>query len=204
MPKSDLPFGSEFSPSQIDLAHVLEIAHELGGNGKAFEAKIKEIYFTRNKTSDRNRRKLANNTKLGMVAYGIINRDADLTEFGLELYHVRHDEEVLYEMLAHHILVYLNGMNLVQCVQDMQAAGERVTLVALREWLSERGIHFPRGGKHPSIMRLWLQKAGVFVSGWRVDETRLRAILGIGEQEIEALLRFTPEQRAYLKTLANW
>lgn len=28
MAKSDLPFGSEFSPSQIDLVQVLELAHK--------------------------------------------------------------------------------------------------------------------------------------------------------------------------------
>ena len=34
--KSDLPFGSEFSPSQIRLPHLLELAHTLGGDWKAF------------------------------------------------------------------------------------------------------------------------------------------------------------------------
>ena len=26
--------------------------------------------------------------------------------------------------------------------------------------IGERGVHFPRGGKHPSMMRLWLEKPG--------------------------------------------
>jgi len=55
-------------------------------------------------------------------------------------------------------------MTLVQCVQDMHAGGEIVDLVKLREWMAERGIHLPRGGKHPSMMRLWLEKAGVFAA----------------------------------------
>ena len=85
----------------------------------------------------------------------------------------------------------------------MHAAGERVTLVKLRQWLEERGIHFPRGGKHPSIMRLWLEKAGVFVQGWRVDEARLRQIMGTGLKELDALAVLTPEQRCFLKALVN-
>lgn len=71
----------------------------------------------------------------------------------------------LYKALAKHILLNLYGITLVQCIQDMQTSGETVTLVKLREWLEERGVHFPRGGKHPSMMRLWLEKADIFTEG---------------------------------------
>ena len=79
MKKSDLPFGSEFSPSQIELPTVLEFANTHGGDWHAFEQAVRDAYFERHPTSDYNRGKLANNTKLGMVAYGIINREASLT-----------------------------------------------------------------------------------------------------------------------------
>ena len=32
MIKSDLPFGSEFSPSQIEMTKLLEFAKEVGGD----------------------------------------------------------------------------------------------------------------------------------------------------------------------------
>src|SRR5438309_1646565 len=67
------------------------------------------------------------------------------------------------------------------------AAGQDADLIKLREWLEERGIHFPRGGKHPSMMRLWLEKAGVFTSGWRVSEARLRELIGTATAEFDAL-----------------
>ncbi len=203
MKRSDLPFGSEFSPSQISLHRVLEMASEHGGDWRAFESAVRREYFESHKTSDYNRGKLANNTKLGMIAYGLIDRDANLTELGRSLHAIRENQEALYKELARHILLNLHGMNLVQCVLDMQAAGETVDLVHLRRWLDERGIHFPRGGKHPSMMRLWLEKAGVFSSGWSVNETRLREVLGASTEEVEILAKLTPEQRAYLKTLAN-
>ncbi len=38
--KSDLPFGSEFSPSQIDLGVVLEFAKIHDGDWRAFEASL--------------------------------------------------------------------------------------------------------------------------------------------------------------------
>lgn len=201
--KSDLPFGSEFSPSQISLKRVLEIAKAHDGDWKALESSIYEEYFTSNKTSEYNKRKLANNTKLGMQAYGILDQAGNLTEFGNRLLSLTDNHEVLYAELARHILLNLHGFTLVQCVLDIQVSGEKVDLILLRTWLEDRGIHFPRGGKHPSIMRLWLQKAGVFKSGWQVDEEILKQLTGMDGAELDVLAGFSPEQKAYLKTLAN-
>ena len=50
---------------------------------------------------------------------------------------------------------------------------------------------------------MWLEKSGIFVSGYRVDQTRLNQILGLDVEEFEALATFTPEQRAYLKAIVN-
>lgn len=138
-----------------------------------------------------------------MIAYGIIDREANLTRLGLDLYAIRTDEAALHSMLATYILRNLHGTTLVQCVQDMQAGGEAVDLLKLRTWLDDRGIHFPRGGKHPSIMRLWLEKAGVFVSGWHVNEQRFHELTGVGLAELEVLAGLSSAQRAYIKTLAN-
>lgn len=203
MKKSDLPFGSEFSPSQIDLKSVLEFAAEHAGDYKAFENRIRERYFADYDTTERNKAKLANNCKLGLIAYGIIDRDVRLTSFGQELHRIRHKPQQLCAKLARHILLELHGLTLVQCIADMQAAGETVTLTSLRTWLQERGIHCPPGGKHPSIMRLWLEKGGVFKQKWQIDERTLNSLLGTSLEEIEVIGQFSPEQKAYLRTLAN-
>lgn len=203
MPKSDIPFGSEFSPSQIDLPHVLELAAEHGGDWRAFEAAVRADYFESHPTRESNKKRLANNTKLGMIAYGLIDRNANFTDLGRKLYEVRTNKQKLYEELARHILLNLHGITLIQCIQDIQAGGETITLLKLREWLKDRGIITPRGMKHASIMRLWLEKAGVFSSGWRVNETRLQNILGLSSEEIEVLSMLSQEQKAFLKTIAN-
>ena len=204
MAKSDLPFGSEFSPAQIDLPVLLELADEHAADWNAFEIAVRDRYFVTNKTSDYNKRKLANNTKLSMRAYGLIGeKDATLTEIGQALYDIRGDDASLYEAFARHILKNRQGMNLVQCVLDMWAAGENIDLNKLRSWLKERGINVPRGGKHMSTMRLWLEKAGIFVSGYRVNQGRLNEILDLTVEEFEVLATLSTEQRAYLKALAN-
>ena len=204
MPLSDLPFGSEFSPAKVALPVLLELAFEHGVDWKAFETAVHDRYFAGHKTSDYNRNKLANNTKLSLRAYGLIGADdATLTEAGRALYSLRHDEGALYRTFAQHVLKNRQGMNFVQCILDMQAAGENITLITLRRALEERDITVPRGSKHMSTLRLWLEKAGVFVSKYRVDQSLLNEILGVSIEEFEALATFTPEQRAYLKTLAN-
>ena len=201
--KSDLPFGSEFSPSQIELVRALELANQYGGDWHAFEAAVRETWFEENETTEYNRQKLANNTKLGMIAYRIIDRNATLTEFGRELFALRQNEDRLYQRLAKHILLHLHGMTLIRCIQDMEVAGEKVTLTALREALAERGVHFPSAGMHASKMRLWLEKAGVFVGQWRIDEGRVEEIVGLDTEEFSVLGQFTPPQRAFLRALAN-
>ena len=204
MARSDLPFGSEFSPAQIDLLILLKLADDHQADWKGFEGAVRDRYFAGRDTSDYIKSKLANNTKLSMRAYGLIaERDTTLTRTGHALLDLRHDEPALYETFARHILKHCHGMNFVQCVLDMQAAGEDVDLNRLRRWLVERGINVPRGAKHMSTLRLWLEKAGVFVSGYRVDRDRLNEIMGLDLEEFETLASFTPEQRAYLKTLAN-
>ena len=208
--KSDLPFGSEFSPSQIDLRRLLEIAHEHDGSPQAFEAAVLATYFASHAKGKSgpdatyNRGKLANNCKLGMIAYGVIDRQARLTEFGRRLYDRRSKELELYAEMARHILLNLNGMTMVQCIQDMTVAGEEVNLTTLRDGLAARGIKFPPGGKHPSMMRLWLEKAGVFIGArWHVDDIALQRVLGTDPSDFETLAQFTPQQRAFLRALAN-
>lgn len=205
MQKSDLPFGSEFSPSQINLRRVLELAEEYGGNWRAFEKAVQTDYFDKQNAaaSDDNRAKLANNTKLGMQAYGLLDDDARLTEFGREMFARRGKDKDLYKHLAQHILLNLHGSTLLQCIQDMQRAGDEVTLISLREILEARGVHVPRGGRHLSTMRLWLEKAGVFDGGWRINEAKLEEVRGLSSEEMEILAKLNVGQRYFLRTYIN-
>lgn len=205
MQKSDLPFGSEFSPSQIELPALLELAMTYAGDVKALQAAIQARFFsTHGAGNAKNQATLAMNCRLGMKAYGLLNDNANLTDFGRELYSIKDDESKLYQALARHILLNLKGMALVQCIRDMTAAGEIVNLTTLRSGLAERGVHYPPGGKHPSMMRLWLAKAGVFVGErWQINELRLTAVLGANPDDYGVLSHFTKEQRAFLLALAN-
>ncbi len=205
MVKSDLPFGSEFSPQQVDLRLLLEYAHECGPDWRRFEDKVRETYFdSHGKTDDDNRAKLANNTKLSMRAYGIIGpEDSTLTPFGRSLFELRNEEDRLHLELARHILLELKGLVLLQCVRDMKLAGAQPHLNEIRKWLAERGVHFPSGGKHPSIMKRWLMKAGVVGERWEIHDEVLDRLLGYSQDEVDEIAMLSDAQKAFLKALAN-
>ena len=204
MPKSDLPFGSDFSPTSRDLVFLLELADKCGEDWHKFERGVRTEYTESKNTSNSNKDKLANNTKLGMRAYGLIGSDdATLTDLGQRLLSLRDEPKRMYEEFARDILVNRKGLTLVQCIRDMTAAGEEITGVTIRRELEERGVYVPVNSRNHFTMRLWLAKAGVFANDFRLNESRLEEILGTAIESVEALAQLTPEQRAYLRTIAS-
>jgi hypothetical protein len=203
--KSDLPFGSEFSPSQVNLPELLELARTHSGNTVAIQSAIQSKFFAQHGGGNaKNQKTLAMNCRLGMKAYGVIDEAGNLTDLGRQLYLIKDDSTKLYEALARQILLNLRGMRLIQCIREMTTAGEEVNLTTLRSGLAERGVNYPSGGKHPSMMRLWLHKAGVFAGDrWQIDDTRLSAVLGTPSGEFAILEGFSLEQRAFIRALAN-
>lgn len=201
---TNLPFGSEFSPSQINLQELLDICQRFNGQKDDLEDSIRRRYFHNHSNGNiENQKKLAMNCRLGLKAYLIVDENCNLTEFGELLANTKNNTGELYTLLAKHILLNLNGLAFIQCLRDMAIALEDINLTSLRSALAERGIYYPSGGKHPSMMRLWLEKAGVIVgSRWQVDEKRVTEILQT-DDDYDTLRRFTPNQRAFLLALAN-
>ena len=200
-----LPFGSEFSPSQIDLPALLEICQKNTGDPDALEAAILKQFFSKHGHGNpENRKKLAMNCRLGLKNYEILDEAWNFTPLGLTLYSLKSQPEEMYQAFAKYILLHLNGMGFVQCIQDMHASLQRVTLETLKPEMEVRGITYPSGGKHPSIMRLWLEKAGVFssVQKWAVNPEKLKEILGNAD-DMESLRVLTKPQRYFLLALLN-
>ena len=200
----ELPFGSEFSPNQIELPELLTICNENQNQKENLENAIKTRYFLNHGNgNERNRRILAMNCRLGLKSYGILDDECSFTDLGRQLFSLRENSEMLYKVFARHILLNLNGMGFVQCMKDMNSALEKITLQSMRTELEIRGITYPNGGKHPSIMRLWLAKAGVFSEkGYDVNDDVLRDILD-DDSSMSDLRKLTKEQRYFLLALVN-
>jgi hypothetical protein len=203
--KSDIPFAGDFSPNEVELADVLAWAKARNGDREGLIADIRNAYYEhRQNTSEKSRRTLAYNVSLGMARYGLIEDDGSITELGEELLALatQGDEAGMYRRFAKHILVELPGAALIRCVQDMQMAGEDITLVSIREALLERGIHTSTANKHISLMRLWLDKAGVTTKSWAINRELVNELLGLTEDEVDALAAMTPAQAAVAQTLS--
>lgn len=193
-----LPFGSEFSPSQVELPVLLEICKQHEGDKAGIEEGIRVTFFP-DKINFVGT--LCGNCRLGMQCYGILDENCRLTDIGKQLYEHRNDDQ-LYWIFAKHILLNLNGLLFVSCLQDRQMAGERVTLASLKKSLEVRGLTYGRGGKHPSIMRLWLEKVGLVNKRWEVNQEVLNRILG-SDDKTSVLSDLDNLQIAFLKALIN-
>lgn len=204
MRKSDLPFGSQFTPSQTPLQDVLRLVVMYEGNVEQFTDAVQWQFFASHGTDDRSRREVAKNTILSLRAYGIVDQKGNLTDFGRQLVDAINDGQRLYDILARHILINLHGLDLVQTAIDMRRLGVSVTLETLRRELERRGVHMPRGGMHLSAMKGWLQQAGVFKAGpgYEVDEVRIKELLGVGPQDIAELADLPEPLRAFVRALA--
>lgn len=207
--RSDIPFGAQFSPNQVDLVGLLNIIHTYAGNRTRITEAIRDTFFTSQAPDQR--WTLADNCVLAMRAYALIDEDgATPTELAHELNTIAGDRRPLYEAFARHILINLRGIALVETILAMQTAGEEITLHTLHQQLEQRGLQVPRGAVHLSSMRLWLAQAEVFdptvSSGarlYQVDQARLNSILGIGLDEIEQLTNLNRSQRSFLRALVR-
>ncbi len=199
----NLPFGSELSPDVISLPFLLEVCKENRGNKVAIESAFLDEYFTKKGGGyESNRKKMAMNCRLSLQNYKLLDSGFNLTEEGEHLYSIKDDEPALFKEFAKHILLELNGLAFVQCLKEMYVAGRKITLETLRNELNKRGVTYPSGGKHPSIMRLWLDKAGIVDKKWIVNNEKLKEVLG-GENPTDALSELDTLQKTFLKALVN-
>lgn len=201
--KSDIPFAGNFSPKEVDLVQVLRLAEKASGSRKALEIAIQKEYYERPATKPDQRPKLAYNVALGMVKYGLIEKDAMLTTLGRQLLDLSASPGEMYRRFARHILIEMPGAALLDTVRDMRTAGVRLSLINIRQALLDRGIHTPTATKSISLMRLWLDKAEVTTTDWRINEPVYREVLGLSAVELEALDGLSKEERAILKVLAE-
>jgi site-specific DNA-methyltransferase (cytosine-N4-specific) len=206
--KSEIPFGAQFSPNQVDLPRLLQIIQDNAGNRNGITEAIRDEFFADHPPAQR--WKLADNTVLALRAYELLEADgATPTALAKDLLAIAHTPEV-YERFARHILVNVKGITFVETLMIMQTAGEEINLHTLGKRLEQRGVHVPRGAVHLSSMRLWLAQAGIFdasISGgsrlYEVNQTRLKQLLGIGLDAIDSLTQLNTAQRAFLRALTR-
>lgn len=196
-----MPFGKQFSPIQINLPEVLELANAASGDCEAFERSVLMTYFAERPTSQE---KLAMNTRIAMQQYRLLDDGCHLTEVGRTLHDLKGDEPALHAEFARHILVELHGAQMVQAIQVLSSQGLALNAATIAEQLQIMGIDAGgRSGEKLNPIRLWLERAGVFRQRWELDEAVFERLLGLDTETLDALSGLTPEQRAYAMALAG-
>ncbi len=207
--KSEIPFGAQFSPNQVNLPKLFQVIHKNAGDRNKITETIRDEFFA---THAQNQRwKLAENTILSLRTYELLEDDrATPTTLANDLSAIANTPDALYEQFAKHILINLRGLTFVETLSMMQAAGEEINLHTLSKCLEQRGLHVPRGAVHISSMRLWLAQAGIFdasIKGgprlYEINQMRLKELLGIGLDAIDSLTQLNAAQRAFLRALTR-
>jgi len=212
--KTEIPYGDQFTPAQVDLPQVLEIIHCHGGNRDLILGVLCKTFFSAHGANSDNpekqRRKLAGNAAISMVHYGLLDEDDYVpTELASELWELVDDPDALYSRFAKHILLNCRGIEVTETIEAMQKAGEKITLPTIQGRLEQRGLYVPPTTVYISTMRLWLGKAGVFEleAQWPrmydVNHSRLEEILGVESDVIDNLTDLNKQQRDYLRALTR-
>ncbi|WP_418281224.1 hypothetical protein [Halorubrum sp. DTA98] len=208
----DLPFGDAFGPGQLavgtdddELVVVLDLIAANLGEPKQFDHAIAERFFE--DSPDPVTR--AENVRFAVQAangYGIVDQEFEFTELGTELASLRDEPEALYDRFATHILTNLGGIEVIETIRDLEALGRQTTEANIRAHLAETyDIQLREGSNHWSQMRAWLAKADVINTGihiYELNDEKIRTLTGIESRELESLDELTPEQQAFLWTLA--
>jgi len=215
MPKSDIVFGSEFSPAVIDLAPLLVMVKQHQPDRSALQQAIDDRFFPGKGKNADPKKTLADNTILAMLAYGLLERGEDrntvfLSDFGESLHEKRESIDDLRDMMGRHCLVELNGLRIISCIQDLLQAGIPLKKVAIARQLRREGFHVPQNGKHLNVLRQWLDFAGVLNANnrkggeglWIPDESRLDELLRITTADIERWGELTPPQYDFARAFA--
>lgn len=199
MEENELPFGSQFSPNIVDLADVLKFTEENEGKTiQEFVRLLADRYFSSSGAPV----KMAGNMKIAMTSYGIVtDGDVHFTDMGRELFEIQDGKE-LYTAFAKKILLYMNGLKLVETLRQLDLNGETATNASVNSALIAQGFQLKQTSNNAQVMKLWLEKANI-LDGWHIKEGKLSELLGIESEDIGPLRELPPEQYYFLLSLCN-
>lgn len=203
MEKKTLPYGTQFTPNQIDIMKLLKVieANE-GVTGKDFTTELEKTFFKKNAADSR--KAMAANCRQSLVSYGILEEGGGtvISEFGKRLIGLSTIDEV-YGEIASFLLRELNGMVLIEAIRSLKRSGLKIkneTVIDQVNYLL--GSDLIGSGNNVQSAKLWLEKANV-LSGWNINESKVQKIIGMTEEEMQLIRLLTPEQYYFLRTLCN-
>lgn len=205
---SQIPVGTQFSPDLVDLLAYVKMVVEHSGDINTLRDKVVlPPVRKRSYTSPPTKRMKGLPLEAG-VQYGLLTEGTyEATTLAKELVRLR--EPQIYEAFARHILLNLNGLRVVQAVQEMQLDHKAITGDTLAQYLTDQGFRVTIHNTAINTMRMWLAEAGLFPKGsrnneaWTPDSEIKKKLLGIDDELIAALAGLNPEQVAFARALCR-
>lgn len=192
-----IPSAPDFSPSQIDLQLLLDVVAANSGIRESVDAAIADTF-------PKIGVKRAKNPRIALGDYGLYDKTAHgLSPLGESL-RALGAGALQDEALAKHILLELNGLDVLQAVHDLTQRGEKANKATLDAELRQRGFDISKDTTRHTFMLHWLARSGVsaYVDGsWSVSDKRLRELVGITFGEVDDFSTLTVNQRLFGLTL---
>lgn len=202
-----LPFSKQFTPAQVpSLSGFLRAVADAPKDPDEVQAAVFRFLHPAD-DEDRGSEQwtMAYNAILSAQHYGLISDGRDsLTPFATALLEAAADDASLIAEFARHILLNLNGLELVHGIQTLAQAGEQPDKMALARFFAEHGLASNADGTDINGLAGWLRAANVYAqSGWYVlDEARVKELVGLDLATVREGSRLSPESLAILEQLA--
>jgi len=202
-----LPFSKQFTPAQLpSLGGFLRVVADAPKDRDEVQAAVFR-YLQPAANLDRTSEKwtMAYNAILSAQHYGLVNSSGDsLTPFGAALLAEAGDEASLLREFARHILLNLNGLEMVHGIETLSGASQHPDKMALARYFAGHGLASNADGTDINGVASWLRAAGVYSqSGWyALDGTRLEELAGISVGTVRQSSKLNAESLAILEQLA--
>ena len=142
------------------------------------------------------------------VQYGLLTSGSyEATDLAKEL--AKLQEPQIHEAFARHILVNLNGLRVVEAIQEMELDHKTITGDSLAQYLTDQGFRVTVHNTAINTMRMWLAEAGLFPKAkknneaWIPDREVKKKLMGMDDEVIAALAGLSPEQIAFAHALCR-
>lgn len=195
-----IPFSKQFSPKQVkSLGEFLRLVESNSGSREAIVEAI-HAYVRPTVVS----RTASYNAVLSANHYGLVQATHDsLTAFGQAVLSLPSDEDRIRD-LARHILLNLNGAELVLGLHQLGRAGQRPSKAPLAKYFTERGLASNADGTDINAVGEWLEAARVIdPRGWyRINEGVFADLADVSLGTVERLAGVSATNQALLEQLA--
>ncbi len=193
-----VPFTQQFTPKVTPLTRLLPILRSNAGNTKSLKRAIASAFF--NNSPDP--AKMAGNTLIALRYCGILAHGDTLSDFGTELIGSQDELDEAHRLLARHILLNLDGVGIVETLQEMASGGIKIQLTSLPSELEQRGFEDVKNNSSDlSGVLGWLRQANV-LTGYAVNSDTYYSLIGSSAETLESLKQFNAEQAHFLRAMA--